>query len=304
MTTLPKFDIVQTLQSSGLLTEIYAPIWSKIRCYGDIENPIFVAKDVQTALGLKDMGYKREDGIFNWGRDKVKIKAETAGGMQTVVALTENGFNKACFHSSTPEALNFQDYVATVLKQLRIRGRVELQNLADELAKHKAYIQNLEEQIEPLQIKLTELQEHNDALFNDNLTTHVEKRKLKALVDDDPYKERVQRLETRLQKIYAEHGKCYVLCIFVEPGDTDAAAVEPWSDDLDPAMVYTWTLTTADGWRKLKSLTPVKRIFAMNIKSLDALITKFKNWNEPARVATHWSSSLENIEDQITDGDL
>lgn len=150
--------------------EVYDPIFSKVRTFGSIETPLFIAKDVQDALELKDLNYKREDSIFT-SKDKVKIKIMTRGGAQDTIAFTEQGLYKAIFHSKTPKALQFQTFVTIVMQKLRTKGHVTMEDATDELKKRIAILdKECEDQHEKYlqtQDRLDQMEQHRDDLLDE-----------------------------------------------------------------------------------------------------------------------------------------
>lgn len=86
--------------------------------YDATGNPLFVAADVCRALGLQTSSYRRVD-----ADEKGLISIQTPGGMQQVVAVTEEGFYSLVLKSRKKQAKAFQRWVThEVLPQIRQHG--------------------------------------------------------------------------------------------------------------------------------------------------------------------------------------
>jgi prophage antirepressor-like protein len=97
-----------------------------IRIYGTIEEPLFVAVDIQALLDLKDMRIARNEHYVE-GVDWCRILVRTTGGKRTeqeAIALTESGLYLALFRSNTETAKQFRRFVIVLLKRLRMQGSV------------------------------------------------------------------------------------------------------------------------------------------------------------------------------------
>lgn len=116
------------------LGELYNPIFSNVRIYGNVIDPVFVAKDVEKLLQLSNLHYfgDDKDGRFEDGVDKKKIKIQTNGGPQIVIVLTEVGLYKAIFTSIAPIARQFQLFITATMRQLRTKGSVTINEALEE----------------------------------------------------------------------------------------------------------------------------------------------------------------------------
>lgn len=83
-------------------------------------EPLFVAKDVCTLLGIR----KYRDAMNRLDTDeRVSVRVDTLGGDQDVTAITESGLYNLMIRSDKPEAKPFRKWVTSeVLPALRKTG--------------------------------------------------------------------------------------------------------------------------------------------------------------------------------------
>lgn len=91
----------------------------EFKVYGDLENPIFLAKDVANWIENKNVSQmlknidEDEKGLYN---------VYTLGGIQNTWFLTEDGLYEALMLSRKPIAKQFKKEVKKILKQIRKTG--------------------------------------------------------------------------------------------------------------------------------------------------------------------------------------
>ena len=91
----------------------------QFRVYGDIENPLFLAKDVASWIEVKN----HRDLLTRVGEDeKVVGLTDTLGGIQETWFLTEDGLYEVLMQSRKPIAKQFKKEVKKILKQIRMTG--------------------------------------------------------------------------------------------------------------------------------------------------------------------------------------
>ena len=99
------------------------------RVYGDIKNPLFLAKDVASWIGHSDvstmMRVVDED-------EKVTNNVCTPGGIQMCLMVTENGLYEILMMSRKAIAKQFKKEVKKILKQMRLTGGVVVENREEE----------------------------------------------------------------------------------------------------------------------------------------------------------------------------
>lgn len=97
--------------------------------YGDIENPLFLAKDVAEVIENKNVSQMLnvvdED-------EKVICNVYTLGGNQDMWFLTEYGLYEVLMQSRKPIAKEFKKEVKAILKQLRTSGVVITESATQE----------------------------------------------------------------------------------------------------------------------------------------------------------------------------
>lgn len=109
-------EIVRAFNANKLHTEITIK--------GTHEEPLFRASDIGEIL---EMGNIRSTLQFFGETEKVVQLVDTLGGSQQVTFLTEKGLYKVLFKSRKPIAETFQNWICDVIKEIRLRGKYELQ---------------------------------------------------------------------------------------------------------------------------------------------------------------------------------
>ena len=98
--------------------------------YGDLENPLFLAKDVANWIEHSDVSKM----IRNVDDDeKVKNNNPTLGGQQEMWFLTEDGLYEVLMQSRKPIAKQFKKKVKKLLKDLRLSKFNPYANMSKEL---------------------------------------------------------------------------------------------------------------------------------------------------------------------------
>lgn len=91
----------------------------KLKVYGTVENPLFLAKDVANWIEHSDTSKM----IRSIDEDeKVKNNVPTLGGNQESWFLTEDGLYEVLMQSRKPIAKKFKKQIKTVLKEIRLNG--------------------------------------------------------------------------------------------------------------------------------------------------------------------------------------
>ena len=99
------------------------------RVYGDIENPLFLAKDVAEWIEHSDRN-KMLKAVDE--DEKVKNIIPTLGGNQEMWLLTEDGLYEVLMQSRKPIAKQFKKEVKKILKQIRLTGGVVIEDREEE----------------------------------------------------------------------------------------------------------------------------------------------------------------------------
>lgn len=98
----------------------------KIKLYGSVENPLFLAKDVAEWIDYS----KRANGTYQTSNmlkhvendEKVVKSFNTLGGVQETWFLTEDGLYECCMRSTKPIAKEMKKEIKKYLKSIRLTG--------------------------------------------------------------------------------------------------------------------------------------------------------------------------------------
>lgn len=94
-----------------------------INIQGTLENPLFQANQIGKLLGISNIREGLRDFSSN---EKVVTKSDTNGGSQETNFLTEFGLYRLLGRSRRPIAHKFQEWMVTVLREIRINGIYKL----------------------------------------------------------------------------------------------------------------------------------------------------------------------------------
>ena len=109
-----------------------------VNVQGTEDDPLFQANQIGDLLGLKNI----RESIRDFDSDeKVVILADTPGGRQSISFLSEIGLYRLLGQSRTAIARPFQKWVAMVVKEIRLKGRYDLQEAAARAVANTATIQ-------------------------------------------------------------------------------------------------------------------------------------------------------------------
>jgi prophage antirepressor-like protein len=99
-----------------------------ITVHGTCEEPLFRASDIGLILGFNDIN----NTVKNFtNKEKVRRSMPTLGGQQEVNFLTEIGLYKLLFKSRKEIAIQFQNWVCDVIKEIRLNGIYDLKKQLD-----------------------------------------------------------------------------------------------------------------------------------------------------------------------------
>lgn len=102
----------------------------RVMTYGDIENPLFLARDVANWIEHSDVSKMMKSVDED---EKVKNIIRTLGGNQEMWFLTEDGLYEVLMQSRKPIAKEFKKKVKQMLKDLRLNRLNMYQNMSPEL---------------------------------------------------------------------------------------------------------------------------------------------------------------------------
>jgi len=106
-----------------------------IQVYGTYEEPLFKAKDIGDLLDIKDVLSTVKD----FDNDEKGVGYyPTPGGIQQMVMLKEQGLYKILMISRKPIAKQFQKWVFNIIKEIRLKGKYDLE---EKLKEHQQLLQ-------------------------------------------------------------------------------------------------------------------------------------------------------------------
>lgn len=153
------------------------------------EQPLFMAKDVGTVLGFKNIRPSLKD--FK-DSEKVVKPIYSAGGSQQATFLTERGLYKLMMRSNKKLAEPFQDWVFNVISEIRETGRYELQRQSEiekALMKLKADKDHT--------IALCKAYDHQGCVYIARVATLSDGRSVYKIGETDDIKTRVRAHQTQ-----------------------------------------------------------------------------------------------------------
>ena len=117
--------------------------FSDVRVFGTPEVPLFVSKDVERMLQIKNIKYNRD---YVENEDYVKIKIPYDSQVREINAFTEHGLYQVIYRTRSPVGDKFRKFVTLVLKELRINKVVTLETALNKLVfqlneEHKLQLQ-------------------------------------------------------------------------------------------------------------------------------------------------------------------
>ena len=95
-----------------------------INIRGTLEDPLFQANQIGKMLGMANIRENLRDFSIN---EKIVILTDTLGGNQETMFLTELGLYRLLGRSRKPIAKKFQEWMVSILKEIRINGMYKLQ---------------------------------------------------------------------------------------------------------------------------------------------------------------------------------
>ena len=107
---------------------------------GTEDDPLFLAKDVAEILGITNIRMTLNGPDFP-SEYKAVRRTDTPGGVQQTTFLTELGLYEMLARSRKPIAVQFRGWVHTVIRDIRISGRYELERAARTAEEQKVALQ-------------------------------------------------------------------------------------------------------------------------------------------------------------------
>ncbi|MGL5718699.1 MAG: ORF6C domain-containing protein [Paraclostridium sp.] len=152
----------------------------EVTTYGDLENPLFLAKDVANWIehSAVHMMVKSVD-----EDEKVRKIVSTPGGNQEMWFLTEDGLYEVLMQSRKPIAKQFKSRVKKLLKDLRLNRFNPFENMSKELQA----IFTLDSKQQELEKKITSIEDKMTVNYElaENLRTSINIRAIELLGGKD-----------------------------------------------------------------------------------------------------------------------
>ena len=112
-----------------------------IQVYGTYDEPLFKAKDIGDLLDIKDVLSTVKD----FDNDEKGVGYyPTPGGIQQMVMLKEQGLYKILMISRKPIAKQFQKWVFNIIKEIRLKGKYDLE---EKLKEHQQLLQVTQQEL-------------------------------------------------------------------------------------------------------------------------------------------------------------
>ena len=174
----------------------------KIRVYGTVEEPLFLLKNVAEVFNIASINSHIQD--FDES-EKILQDLQTKGGIQKHTFLTEIGFYKFIMRSRKRKSIEFQKWLFTILRELRLKGFYKLDSRKDEKI-------NIEELFIESQLKISrhnaliEASKKSHVIYICELSEKYENQTLIKIGKTDDVKNRIIGLKFKYQKpVFLQH---------------------------------------------------------------------------------------------------
>ena len=186
----------------------------RFKIYGDLENPLFLAKDVAEWIGLTNVS----DMISRIDDDEV-TKLNLGGLQGECNFLTENGMYEVLMQSRKPIAKEFKKEVKKILKDIRKHGIYATDNVIDQIINNPEFgIKLLTSLKEERQARI-EAERKNAILMHTNKTytaTEIAKElgfKSAIALNKDLCKKKIQYKVNNTYVLYSKYAEMGLVSI-------------------------------------------------------------------------------------------
>lgn len=186
----------------------------QFKIYGDLENPLFLAKDVAEWIGLTNVS----DMISRIDDDEV-TKLNLGGLQGECNFLTENGMYEVLMQSRKPIAKEFKKEVKKILKDIRKHGIYATDNVIDQIINNPEFgIKLLTSLKEERQARI-EAERKNAILMHTNKTytaTEIAKElgfKSAIALNKDLCKKKIQYKVNNTYVLYSKYAEMGLVSI-------------------------------------------------------------------------------------------
>ena len=174
----------------------------KIRVYGTVEEPLFLLENIAEVFNLESI---RSSVIDFDESEKILQDLKSNGGIQKHAFLTEIGFYKFIMRSRKRKSIEFQKWLFTILRELRLKGFYKLDSHKDEKI-------NIEELFIESQLKISrhnaliEASKKSHVIYICELSEKYENQTLIKIGKTDDVKTRIIGLKFKYQKpVFLQH---------------------------------------------------------------------------------------------------
>jgi prophage antirepressor-like protein len=123
-------QLIKFIPSEALAKEF--PEFNKLDIYGTTENPLIATQQFQDLLGLDRL--RLDKGEYDYGEDYIQMKCKGKDGkFREQNMLTEKGLYTVLARSHTELGKKFMRFVLVVMRELRTKGQVELEDALKKL---------------------------------------------------------------------------------------------------------------------------------------------------------------------------
>ena len=132
-------ELIKFSPSENLIKEF--PEFKDLELYGTEEHPLVPIKQVQKLLDCPHIRLDRDD--YELGEDYVNIKAVARDGKSREQhMLTEQGLYTVLARSKTDLGKKFRRFITVVMRELRLKGQVDLETALNKLTAYERQMDN------------------------------------------------------------------------------------------------------------------------------------------------------------------
>ena len=186
----------------------------QFKIYGDLENPLFLAKDVAEWIGLTNVS----DMISRVDNDEV-TKLNLGGLQGECNFLTEDGVYEVLMQSRKPIAKEFKKEVKKILKDIRKHGIYATDNVIDQIINNPEFGIKLLTSLKEERQSRIEAERKNAILMHTNKTytaTEIAKElgfKSAIALNKDLCKKKIQYKVNKTYVLYSKYAQMGLVSI-------------------------------------------------------------------------------------------
>jgi prophage antirepressor-like protein len=159
-------DLIEYIPSETLAKEF--PEFTKLTVYGTADEPLFPVSQVQEFLGTDRIRLDR--GGYDIGEDYIKILCDRKDGrVNEQNLLTEDGLYRVLFKTDTAVSKKFRRFTKVVMRELRLRGQVTVDDAIQKLHKLEQTIAARDQQLEEQHADLMRYKKDSEKYFHQKM---------------------------------------------------------------------------------------------------------------------------------------